>query len=221
VRVLGAAVEDRSEAEPGKCDTGSLRHRWHGRDTWGRWSPRCRWNPRGRCDCGRHWHSLWFQVRLGRADPAGLHNHERADLPGVPVDDEIAEPEAHQHVGVACFHAFRPVGHAGVSTDFDRPDTDTDTDTDTDIDADRLVAGRVGPVVVRVVVVRVVVVRVVVVRAVVVRAVASRAVACRRPEVVESVLPALVVRRKMAGLVAPGFPSLASPPELSRRTAHR
>jgi hypothetical protein len=73
------------------------------------------------------------------------------------------------------------------------PDVDAYSDADADADAGQLVARRL---------------------------IAPRLVACRRPAVVESVGPALVVRARMAGPAAPGFAPLASRAALSPRPDH-
>jgi hypothetical protein len=54
---------------------------------------------------------------------AGLHEHERADLPGGPAYPN-ADPDAHQFLDGANPHACRHAADAGVVANLDGPDAD-------------------------------------------------------------------------------------------------
>jgi hypothetical protein len=120
VRVHRPPGRDRREAEPGKRGTGGIWYRV------------------------AHHGALLARRKLGHAAAVGLHEHERADLPG-GRNHQKDDPDTDQFLVASCPHAFLRTAAAVVRTDRDRPDAVTDADADAD--GVRLVAGRRPPVV--------------------------------------------------------------------------
>jgi len=122
VRVHRPPGGDRREAEPGKRGTGGIWYRV------------------------AHEGALLARRKLGHAGAVGLHEHERADLPG-GRNHEKDDPDTDPFLVVLGSYAFLRTADAVVRTDRDRPDADADAVGDADADSVRLVAGRRPPVV--------------------------------------------------------------------------
>ena len=122
MRVHRAPGGDRREAKPGKRGTGGI------------------WDRVG------HEGARLARRKLGHAGAVGLHEHERADLPG-GRDHQKDDHDTDQFLVVSGHRAFLRTAGAVVRTDRDRPDAVADADPDADADPVRLVAGRRSPVV--------------------------------------------------------------------------
>jgi hypothetical protein len=122
MRVHRPPCRDRREAEPGKRGTGAIWYRV------------------------AHEGALLARRKLGHACAVGLHEHERADLPG-GRNHQKDDPDTDQFLVVFGPYAFLRTADAGVRTNRDRPDAVADADADADADGVRLVAGRRPPVV--------------------------------------------------------------------------
>jgi hypothetical protein len=78
------------------------------------------------------------QLKPGHADPAGLHEHERGDLPRGSADqddhddhdDQDADADADQFLVVTGSRAFQRGADAGVFAGLDRPGAVADADAD-------------------------------------------------------------------------------------------
>jgi hypothetical protein len=122
MRVHRAPGGDRREAEPGKRGTGGI---WYRVAREG---------------------ALLARRKLEHAGAVGLHEHERADLPG-GRNHQKEDPDADQFLVVFGPRAFLRTADAVVRTNRDRPDAVADADPDPDADRVRFVAGRRPPVV--------------------------------------------------------------------------
>ena len=118
MRVQRPPGRDRREAEPGKRGT---------RGIWYRVA---------------HHGALLARLKLGHAGAVGLHEHERADLPG-GRNHQKDDPDTDQFLVVFGPHASLRTADAVVRAGRDRPDAVADADAD----GGRLVAGRRPPVV--------------------------------------------------------------------------
>jgi hypothetical protein len=113
---------DRREAEPGQRGTGGIWYRV------------------------AHEGALLARRKLGHAGAVGLHEHERADLPGCR-NHQKDDPDTGQFLVVFGPHAFLRTADAVVGTNRDRPDAVADAHADAHADGVRLVADRRPPVV--------------------------------------------------------------------------
>jgi hypothetical protein len=101
VRVLGAPGGDWREAEP---DNRGRRGRWY---------------------LVSHQGPLLARLKLVDAGAAGLHEHERADLPGGVTDRNAdADTDTDQFIGVTGPHAVGRTADSVVRTGRGRPDAD-------------------------------------------------------------------------------------------------
>jgi hypothetical protein len=80
---------------------------------------------RGRWYLVGHQGPLLAQLRLVDGGAAGLHEHERADLPG-GATDQNADADTDQFLGVTGLHAVGRAADAVVFSGRGRPDADAD-----------------------------------------------------------------------------------------------
>jgi hypothetical protein len=78
---------------------------------------------RGRCYLVPHQGLLPAQLKLVEPGAAGLHEHERADLPG-GAPDQHADTDTGQFLGVSGPHAVVRAADAVAFTGWERPDAD-------------------------------------------------------------------------------------------------